>query len=84
MKEKSLGTIDGFTPEQRFFLAWGRVWASNMRPEYVELLLKVDVHSPNMARVNGALPHINAWYDAFGVKKGDKLFIPKKQRAQIW
>ena len=84
MKEKSLGTIDGFTPEQRFFLAWGRVWASNMRPEYVELPLKVDVHSPNMARVNGALPHINAWYDAFGVKKGDKLFIPKKQRAQIW
>ena len=84
MKEKSLGTIDGFTPEQRFFLAWGRVWASNMRPEYVELLLKVDVHSPNMARVNGALPHINAWYDAFAVKKGDKLFIPKKQRAQIW
>ena len=84
MKEKSLGTIDGFTPEQCFFLAWGRVWASNMRPEYVELLLKVDVHSPNMARVNGALPHINAWYDAFGVKKGDKLFIPKKQRAQIW
>ena len=84
MKEKALGTIDGFTPEQRFFLAWGRVWASNMRPEYIDLILTMDVHSPNKARVNAALPHINAWYDAFGIKKGDKLFIPKKQRAQIW
>ena len=75
---------DGFTPEQRFFLAWARVWASNATDEYVKYLLTVDVHSPNMARVNAALPHIDAWYTAFNVKKGDKLFIPKKQRAHIW
>ena len=84
MKQKPLGNIDGFTPEQRFFLSWARVWASNMRPEYVEYLITVDTHSPNEARVNAALPHIDAWYAAFKVKKGDKLFIPKKKRAQIW
>lgn len=84
MKQNPLGVKDGFTPEQRFFLAWGRVWASNMAPEYVKYLLTVDVHSPNMARVNGALPHIDAWYKAFGVKKGDKLFLPKNKRAHIW
>ena len=83
-KENPLTTADGFTPEQRFFLSWARVWASNMRPEYMAYLVTADVHSPNKARVNAALPHINAWYDAFGIKKGDKLFIPKKQRAQIW
>ena len=84
MKENPLQKADGFTPEQRFFLSWGRVWAANARPEYTEYIITVDPHSPNKARVNAALPHINAWYDAFGVKKGDKLFIPKKQRAQIW
>lgn len=84
MATKPLGTVDGFTPVQRFFLAWARNWASNSRPETVDYLLKVDVHSPNMARVNAALPHIDAWYTAFGVKKGDKLFIPKNKRAHIW
>ena len=84
MKEHPLQKADGFTPEQRFFLSWGRVWACNARPEYTEYIITVDPHSPNKARVNAALPHINAWYAAFGIKKGDKLFIPKKQRAQIW
>ena len=84
MKQHPLTTVDGFTPEQRFFLAWGRVWASNMTPEVVRYLITVDVHSPNMARVNGALPQIDAWYKAFGVKKGDKLFLPMNKRAHIW
>lgn len=84
MKNRDLGKIDGFTPEQRFFLAWARVWASNVAPEYVKYLVTVDVHSPNIARVNGALPHIDAWYDAFKIKKGDKMYIPKKKRAHIW
>ncbi len=84
MMEKPLGVIDGFTPEQRFFLSWARVWAGNARPEYVEYLITVDTHSPNHARVNAALPHIDAWYDAFKIKKSDKLFIPKKKRAHIW
>ncbi len=84
MKKNPLKTIDGLTPEQRFFLAWGRVWASNASPEVVDYLMKTDVHSPNEARVNGALPMIDAWYTAFGVKKGDKLFVPKAKRAHIW
>ena len=84
MKKNPLPVKDGFTPEQRFFLAWGRVWASNMTDELVKYLLTVDVHSPNYARVNGALPMIDAWYTAFNVKKGDKMFVPKNKRAHIW
>ncbi len=84
MREQPLAVKDGFTPEQRFFLSWARVWASNQRPEYQEMLITVDPHSPNFARVNAALPQIDAWYDAFKVKKSDRLFIPKKKRAHIW
>ncbi len=84
LKTNPLPVKDGFTPEQRFFLAWGRVWASNMTDELVKYLLTVDVHSPNYARVNGALPMIDAWYTAFNVKKGDKMFVPKNKRAHIW
>ena len=75
--------IDGFTADQRFFLGWARVWASNNREQYMDMLLNQDVHSPNAARVNGALPQIDEWYDAFGIKKG-KLFIPKNKRIRIW
>ena len=84
MKSRALTTVNGFTPEQRFFLAWARVWASNATPEVVKYLCTVDVHSPNMARVNAALPQIDAWYKAFNVKKGDKMFVPKNKRAHIW
>ncbi len=84
MKEHPLAVKDGFTPEQRFFLAWGRVWASNMTDEVVKYLLTADVHSPNYARVNAALPMIDAWYKAFNVKKGNKMFVPKNKRAQVW
>jgi putative endopeptidase len=75
--------IDGLTPDQRFFLGWARVWASNNREQYMDMLLNQDVHSPNVVRVNGALPQIDEWYNAFGIKKG-KLFIPKKKRIRIW
>ena len=84
MKTEKLGVKDGFTPEQRFFLAWARVWAGNARPEYLQYLMTVDVHSPNEARVNGALPMVDSWYKAFNIKKGDKLFVPKSKRAHIW
>jgi putative endopeptidase len=84
MKQNPLGIKDGFTPEQRFFLAYGRIWACNATPQIVDYLIKSDVHSPNVARVNGALPMVDAWYTAFNVKKGDKLFIPKNKRAHIW
>lgn len=84
LKVQDLGVKDGFTPEQRFFLSWARVWASNMRPEYIEMIITTDPHSPSSARVNAALPHIDAWYKAFNVKKGQKLFIPANKRARIW
>ncbi len=77
-------TIDGFTPEQRFFLSWATVWAGNARPEFIDRQIKTDPHSPAEARVNAALPQIDAWYKAFNVKKGDKLFLDKKKRANIW
>ena len=77
-------TIDGFTPEQRFFLSWAAVWAGNARPEFIDRQIKTDPHSPAEARVNAALPQIDAWYKAFNVKKGDKLFVDKSKRAHIW
>ena len=83
-KKRCSGVKEGFTPEQRFFLSWARVWASNMRPEYIEMIITTDPHSPSSARVNAALPHIDAWYKAFNVKKGQKLFIPANKRARIW
>ena len=84
MKEHPLAVKDGFTPEQRFFLSWATVWAGNARPEFVDRQIKTDPHSPAEARVNAALPQIDAWYKAFNVKKGDKLFLDKKKRAHIW
>ena len=78
------GVIDGQTADQRFFLSWARIWAGNARPEFVEMLLTIDVHSPAEARINGALPHIDEWYTAFNIKKSDKLYIPKSKRARIW
>lgn len=84
IRQNPLEVKDGFTPAQRFFLAYARVWASNMAPEYVKYIITTDPHSPNIARVNGALPQIDAWYDAFKIKKGSKMYLPKNKRAQIW
>ena len=84
MKSEPLNTIDGFTPAQRFYLAYARVWASNSTPEYIAYLVNTDVHSPARIRVNAALPMIDTWYDAFGIKKNAKMYIPKKQRALVW
>lgn len=84
MKVEPLGAIDGFTPAQRFYLAYARVWASNSTPEYIAYIVNSDVHSPARIRVMAALPMIDTWYDAFGIKKSAKMFIPKKQRALVW
>lgn len=84
IKKSPLENKDGFTPEQRFFLAYGRIWASNIAPQFVAYIVNSDTHSPNIARVNGALPMIDAWYDTFGIKQGDKLYVPIEKRAHIW
>ncbi len=84
MKRQPLADKDGFTPSQRFFLSYGRVWASNVAPQFLAYIVNSDVHSPSNLRVNAALPHIDAWYDAFGIKPGDKLYLAPEQRAHIW
>ena len=84
MKQEPLKTVDGFTPAQRVYLAYARVWASNSTPEYTAMLVNSDVHSPNRIRVMAALPMIDTWYDAFNIKKSAKMFVPKEQRALVW
>ena len=75
---------NGFTPEQRFFLAYANVWAGNIRPEEILRLTKLDVHSLGKWRVNGALPQIGAWYDAFGITEENPMFLPVDKRVSIW
>lgn len=79
-----LADADGFTPEQRFFLAYAGVWAGNVTEAEIRNRTKSDPHSLSQWRVNGALPHVQMWYDAFGVKSGDKLYIPQEQRLKLW
>ena len=75
---------DGFTPEQRFFLAYANLWAGNIREAEIHRRTKSDPHSLGEWRVNGALPHIDAWYEAFGITENDSLFVPKAERVTIW
>lgn len=82
--KKKLKEKDGFTPEQRFFLAYAGVWGQNITEQEIRNRVKSDPHSLGEWRVNGALPHINAWYEAFGVKKGDKMYIPESERLDLW
>ena len=83
-KRNPLPVIDGLTPDQRFFLAYAGVWAGNITEAEIRNRTKSDPHSLGRFRVNGALPHIDMWYDAFGVKEGDKMFIPKSERLPLW
>ena len=83
-RRNPLPVIDGFTPDQRFFLAYAGVWAGNITEAEIRNRTKSDPHSLGRWRVNGALPHIDMWYEAFGVKEGDKMFIPKKERLDLW
>ena len=83
-KNNPLPVIDGLTADQRFFLAYAGVWAGNITEAEIRNRTKSDPHALGRWRVNGALPHIDAWYEAFGIKEGDKMFIPKDQRLQLW
>ena len=83
-QNKPLKEKDGFTGDQRFFLAYAGVWGQNITEEEIRQRVKNDPHSLGEWRVNGALPHIDMWYEAFGVKEGDKMFIPKSERLDLW
>ena len=81
---KPAPVIDGLTGDQRFFLAWAQVWKSKYREEALVNQMKSNPHSPAMYRINGPLRNMNAWYDAFAIKPGDKLYIAPAERVRIW
>lgn len=83
-KGKELPVIDGFTADQRFFLAYAGVWASNITEQAIRQLTKSDPHSLGRWRVNGALPHIDMWYKAFDVQPTDKMYIKPSERLKLW
>lgn len=76
--------IDGFTPDQRFFLSWAQVWRVNMLPEQQAQQILTDPHSPGQYRCNGPISNIDAWYTAFSVKPGDKLYKKPDDRIRVW
>lgn len=83
-KNNPLPVIDGLTADQRFFLAYAGVWAGNITEAEIRNRTKSDPHSLGRWRVNGALPHVDMWYDAFGIKEGDKMYVSKEKRLSLW
>lgn len=77
-------SIDGLTAAQRFFVSYANLWAGNIRDAEILRLTKIDPHSLGKWRVNGAVPHVNAWYEAFNVQPTNALYIPEEQRVSIW
>jgi putative endopeptidase len=76
--------LNGLTGDQRFFLAWAQAWRGLIRDEKLRNQVTSDPHSPSQFRVNGVVRNVDAWYTAFGVKPGDKLYLPPDQRIKIW
>lgn len=83
-KNGNPGEIDGYTPEQRFFLSWATVWRTKMRDEALRNLIKTDPHSPGMYRATVPLQNIDAFYEAFDIQEGDKMYIKPENRVKIW
>jgi putative endopeptidase len=84
LKGQPAPVIGGLSGDQRFFLAYAQVWREKYREGALRELVMSDVHSPSQFRVNGPLPNIDAWYSAFGVQPGDKLYIKPEERVRIW
>jgi predicted metalloendopeptidase len=83
-ENKSPGLIDGYTPEQRFFISWSTVWRSKMRDEALKNQVKTDPHSPGMYRAYVPLQNVDAFYQAFGIQQGDGMYIAPEKRVRIW
>jgi len=81
---KSDKKIDGFTPDQRFFLSFAQIYRMKYTDAGIRMLIGVDPHSPEKYRVNGSVSNTNAWYEAFNIKPGDKMYKPVAERVQIW
>ena len=84
LRGQAAPVIDGLSGDQRFFLSWAQLWRTKFREGALRELTMSDVHSPPYFRVNGTMPNIDAWYAAFGVKPGDKLYVPPAERVTIW
>lgn len=84
LKGKDPGVIDGYTSSQRFFLGWSQIWRRKYREQEMVKRLLTDPHSPSAFRANGPITNLDAFYEAFDVKPGDKLYKPKEERIQIW
>ena len=84
METSPLTDQDGLTPNQRFFLSFAYLWTENTLPALIAMQIKTDVHSPAKYRVNGVVPMIDAWYDAFNIQPGDKMYLPAEKRVHIW
>lgn len=78
------GLIDGFTPEQRFFISWSTIWRSKMRDEALKNQVKTDPHSPGMYRAYVPIQNVDAFYSAFNIKEGDGMFVAPEKRVKIW
>lgn len=78
------GLIDGFTPEQRFFISWATVWRTKSRDEAIKSQVKTDPHSPGMYRAYVPIQNVDAFYEAFGIKSGDKMYVSPDKRVKIW
>ena len=84
LKGKAAPVIDGLSGDQRFFLAYAQVWREKYRDGLLREIVMSDVHSPSRFRVNGPLPNIDAWYQAFDVTPGEKLYVAPEERVRIW
>ena len=84
IKGKNVGLIDGFTPQQRFYLSYGAIWAQNITDQEKARLTKMDVHSLAVNRVNVSLRNFQSFFDAFDIKEGDPMFRPEQERVHIW
>ncbi|HUQ89407.1 MAG TPA: M13-type metalloendopeptidase [Vicinamibacterales bacterium] len=84
LKGKDAPTIDGITADQRFYMGWSQSWKAKQRDEALRQQVLTNVHSPEMYRANGPIRNIPEFYAAFGVKEGDKLFLPPDRRVKIW
>jgi len=84
LRGKPAPVLDGFTGDQRFFLSWAQTYRENIRDEALRAKLMSDPHSPSQLRVNGVVRNMDAWYAAFGVKPGDRLYLKREDRVRIW
>jgi putative endopeptidase len=84
LKGKPAPVLDGLNGEQRFFLSWAQAWRNLTRDERMRVQVMSDPHSPPKFRVNGVVRNMDAWYQAFGIQPGDKLYLPPEQRVHIW